>query len=72
MDLNSLLERNRRSAWHHFGEPGPVIAFLDTGHDGLEGRPLHLAIQSDEALARVESLLSRMALEAQPETRICE
>ncbi len=61
-----------QSAWRHFGEAGPVIAFLDTRRDGLEGQPLHLAIESDECLVRVEALLSRTALEAQPETRICE
>jgi hypothetical protein len=61
-----------QSAWRHFGEPGPVIAFLNTRHDDLEGQPLHLAIESDEGLARVETLLTRMTLEAPPETRICE
>jgi len=59
-------------AWRHFGEPGPVIAFLNTRHEGLEGQPLHLAIESDEGLARVETLLSRMTLETRPEARICE
>jgi hypothetical protein len=61
-----------QSAWRHFGEPGPVIAFLNTRHESLEGQPLHVAIASDEGLARVESLLTRMNLETQPETRICE
>ena len=31
-----------RSAWRHFGEPGPVIAFLNTRHDALNGQPLHV------------------------------
>ena len=35
-----------RSAWRHFGEPGPVIAFLDTTHESLNGQPLHLAIRA--------------------------
>jgi uncharacterized protein (DUF2384 family) len=61
-----------QSAWRHFGEPGPVIAFLNTRHDGLEGQPLHLAVESDEGLARVETLLSRMSVETDPEARICE
>lgn len=61
-----------QSAWRHFGEPGPVIAFLNTRHEGLEGQPLNLAIGSDDGLARVETLLNRMSLETQPETRICE
>jgi hypothetical protein len=52
-----------RSAWLHFGEPGPVIAFLNTRHEGLDGHPLHLAIESDEGLQRVQTLLERMTLE---------
>jgi hypothetical protein len=61
-----------QSAWRHFGEPGAAIAFLNTRHDGLDGHPLRLAIESDEGLARVETLLSRMTSETDPETRICE
>jgi uncharacterized protein (DUF2384 family) len=53
-----------QSAWSHFGEPGPVIAFLNTRHSGLEGQPLHLAIESDEGLERVQALLSQMTLKA--------
>jgi hypothetical protein len=49
-----------QSAWRHFGEPGPVIAFLNTPHAVVEGPPLHLAIESDEGLARVEALLKQM------------
>ncbi len=52
-----------QSVWRHFGEPGPVIAFLNTRHDRLEGQPLQLAIESDEGLARVEKFLNRMTLE---------
>jgi len=61
-----------QSAWRHFGEPGPVIAFLNSRHEGLQGQPLRLAIESDEGLARVETLLSRMTVETGPEVRICE
>ena len=49
-----------QSAWRHFGEPGPVIAFLNTRHAALEGQPLHLAIESDDGLQRVEALLEEM------------
>jgi Protein of unknown function (DUF2384) len=49
-----------QSAWRHFGEPGPVIAFLNTPNAVLKGQPLHLAIGSDEGLARVEALLKQM------------
>jgi len=51
-----------QSAWHHFREPGPVIAFLNTRHADLEGQPLHLAIESDDGLERVETLLEQMTL----------
>jgi hypothetical protein len=53
-----------QSAWRHFGEPGPVIAFLNTRHSALEAQPLHLAIESDEGLERVQALLSQMTLKA--------
>ena len=53
-----------RYAWRHFGEPGAVIAFLNTRHDQLDGQPLHLAVESDEGLMRVEGLLEEMALKA--------
>lgn len=53
-----------QSAWRHFGEPGPVIAFLNARHDQLMGQPLHLAVESDEGLRRVEQLLQDMTLKA--------
>jgi hypothetical protein len=49
-----------RSAWRYFGEAGPVIAFLNNKHDQLHGQPLHLAVESDEGLMRVERLLEAM------------
>ena len=49
-----------RSAWRHFGEPGPVIAFLNTRHDSLDGQPLHLAIESEAGLERVRTLLEQL------------
>lgn len=53
-----------RSAWRHFGEAGPVIAFLNTRQDVLGGHPLHLAIESDAGLERVQTLLEDLTLEA--------
>ena len=53
-----------QSAWRHFGEPGPVIAFLNTRHDALDGQLLHLAIESDEGLEQVERLLKQLTLKA--------
>lgn len=53
-----------QSAWRHFRGAEPMIAFLNTRHDALEAQPLHLAIESDEGLERVEKLLKQMSLEA--------
>lgn len=53
-----------QSAWRHFGQRDLAIAFLNTRHDGLEGQPLHLAIESEHGLDRVERLLKQMTLEA--------
>ena len=50
-----------QAAWHHFREAAPMIAFLNSRHDALEGQPLHLAIESDEGLARVERLLQQLS-----------
>ncbi len=67
---NMAPEQSRRqsqlvqSAWRHFGGAQPVIAFLNTRHDALEAQPLHLAIESDEGLRRVETLLEQMTLQA--------
>jgi len=53
-----------QSAWHHFGAPGPAIAFLNTRHEALEGQPLHIAIESDAGLERVQALLEQLSLKA--------
>ena len=53
-----------QSAWRHFREAAPMIAFLNTNHRELEAQPLLLAIESDEGLARVEQLLQRLARNA--------
>ena len=49
-----------QAAWRHFGEPGPVMAFLNSRHEALDGQPLRLAIDSDEGLERVKRLLDQM------------
>jgi hypothetical protein len=51
------------AAWRHFGEPGPVIAFLNMRNEALEARPLHLAVESDEGLERVRQLLEQLTLQ---------
>jgi uncharacterized protein (DUF2384 family) len=53
-----------QSAWRHFGDAAPVIAFLNTRHDALDALPLHLAIESDEGLERVEKLLKELTRQA--------
>ena len=54
-----------QSAWRHFGVTGPMIAFLNAGNEQLDGgQPLHLAVQSDEGLKRVERLLGEMTYKA--------
>jgi hypothetical protein len=52
-----------QSAWRHFGEAAPMIAFLNTRDASLDGQPLQLAIESDEGLERVEQLLRQLTLE---------
>lgn len=49
-----------QSAWRHFREAAPMIAFLNTRHRKLEAQPLSLAIESDNGLARVEQLLQQL------------
>lgn len=44
-------------AWRHFREAAPMIAFLNARHEALDGHPLHLAIESDDGLERVQRLL---------------
>jgi hypothetical protein len=49
-----------RCAWRIFGASAPVIAFLNTHDERLGGRPLYLALESDEGLLRVEGLLQQL------------
>jgi hypothetical protein len=53
-----------RSAWRSLGESGPVVAFLNTHNEHLDGQPLLLALESDEGLLRVEGLLGELGLKA--------
>src|SRR4051812_1937754 len=52
-----------RCAWRSLGASGPVIAFLNTRNEQLGRLPLHLALESDEGLRRVEGLLREIAPE---------
>ena len=49
-------------AWRNLGEIGSVMAFLNTDNERLGGKPLQLALDSDEGLLRVERLLGEIAL----------
>lgn len=51
-------------AWSHFREAAPMIAFLNTHHEALDARPLTLAIESDDGLARVERALKDLTRKA--------
>lgn len=53
-----------QSAWKHFGVSGHVIAFLNARNEQLQGQPLHIALESDDGLRRVERLLGEMAYKA--------
>ena len=41
-----------------FGDIDAVRGFLNTHHDGLRGRPLDLAVQSQAGLSAVEALIA--------------
>ena len=56
-DESRLQAKLVQCAWRHFGDAAPMIVFLNGRHEELEGRPLTLAIESDDGLARVEQLL---------------
>ena len=47
-----------RLALNNFTAPAAATAFLNTVHDGLGGRPIDLAVASDEGLKAVEALLA--------------
>lgn len=49
-------------AWRHFRDAAPMMAFLNTRDEALDGQPLQLAIHSDDGLARVETLLNQQTL----------
>jgi hypothetical protein len=53
-----------QSAWRSLSAAGPVIAFLNSHNESLGAQPLHLALDSDEGLVRVERLLGEIALRA--------
>lgn len=57
-DVMARQARLAGGAWKALGSREAVMAFLNTHHDGLGGRPLDLALASDEGLVRVESAMA--------------
>ena len=66
--IRPSLEQLRRQdallqcAWRSLGDASSVIAFLNTHNDSLGGQPLHVALESDEGLLRVETILREFTL----------
>lgn len=50
--------RVARAAWAELGGRDAVMAFLNDHHEGLGGRPLDIAVASDEGLRAVELALA--------------
>ncbi|MDB5689406.1 MAG: hypothetical protein JWL91_1282 [Sphingomonas bacterium] len=50
-----------RLAFELLGSSAPAIAFLNTEHEGLGGRPLDIATKSPEGLLAVEAALTALA-----------
>ena len=48
-------------AWSRFGNRDEAVAFLNAHDEGLGGRPIDIAVESDEGLQRVETLLASVA-----------
>lgn len=47
-------------AWCHSRDAAPMIAFLNTRNEALDGQPIELAVQSETGLERVDRLLQQM------------
>ncbi|HYD13019.1 MAG TPA: antitoxin Xre/MbcA/ParS toxin-binding domain-containing protein [Allosphingosinicella sp.] len=47
-----------RVAQDALGDVEAVRAFLNCHHNGLDGRPIDLAVESDDGLARVEAAIA--------------
>jgi uncharacterized protein (DUF2384 family) len=53
--------RAARLAWETFPEPGAAVAFLNTFHLELGGRPIDLAVASAQGLLAVEQEIAARA-----------
>ena len=52
--------RLARSAWAALGDRDAVVAFLNTHDEAMGGRPIDLALASDEGLGRIEETMTSM------------
>lgn len=50
--------RAAKLAFEHMPQPGVAVAFLNTHHDGLGGRPIDLAVASAEGLEAVVAVIA--------------
>lgn len=50
--------RAAKLAWDRFGDSAEAIAFLNTHHPALGGRPIDLAVASPAGLVAIEQLLA--------------
>jgi hypothetical protein len=57
-DAGARQGRAVRAAQAALGDIEAVRAFLNSHHDGLAGRPIDLAVASDDGLARVEAAIA--------------
>ncbi|QJU60132.1 DUF2384 domain-containing protein [Sphingomonas sp. AP4-R1] len=53
--------RVSRLAFETLRKPGTAVTFLNAHNDALEGRPIDLAIASDDGLIRVEGVIAALA-----------
>jgi uncharacterized protein (DUF2384 family) len=54
--------RAARLAWERMPQAGAAVAFLNTHHNVLGGRPIDLAIASDGGLRAVEAAIASYVL----------
>lgn len=59
-----------RCAHHGFASRDATVAFLNSYNQKLDGVPLHLALESDEGLFRVEQLLMKGKVKTEAVVRL--
>lgn len=69
-DVAERQGRVSKLAWDAFGGRDAALAFLNTHHDGLGGRPIDLAIADAAGLAAVEAEIANAASAAPGSTSV--